>query len=80
LGNALYIVRQPPCEPAVEQCLGIAIGERADHARRLYTRRVHIIKGSAVSVPVKERSPDALGGDWLAGNSDVEVGDPISAA
>jgi hypothetical protein len=30
LGNPLYIIRQPPREPALKQPLGIAIGERAD--------------------------------------------------
>jgi hypothetical protein len=49
LGNPLYVVRQPPREPAVEQPLGVAIGERADHARRLYTRRVYIVNSSTVT-------------------------------
>jgi hypothetical protein len=32
LRRTLNIARQPPREPTMEQCLGVAIGERTDHS------------------------------------------------
>jgi hypothetical protein len=56
LRNPLHILRQPSREPAMKQRLGIAIGERADHAHRLYTRRVHVLKRSWLPCFGRDRS------------------------
>jgi hypothetical protein len=52
LRDPLNVPRRPPREPAMEQRLGVAIGERADHARRLYTDRVQNVKRSPELSPV----------------------------
>jgi hypothetical protein len=60
LRNPLNVLRQPPREPAMEQRRGVAIGERADHARLLYTRRVQIVKRSPANHPGPLGDPERV--------------------